>query len=541
MLGRREILGIAACLCLLPGSCIAKESRLALVKGCGGPFVAARAGNGDRVEEAFLIALREPCTGVGDAPCDQCAFLATGGECSLAEKARVAERLGARAVIDVVKGGEGQKEGDDDDDGLPGRTDGVSALRVSASAGAELAGRTKAKGCSISASEYDPPPLDPSAAILALFAVLPPAASAAWVFSDEKRRFQSGGSANFNHGKATQEERTFVHALSVKQACLVIAAASCSLLLLFLLARTGLLWYVMAVLFCISGCSAAVDESRALFNSFVPGVSAHALADSLSLHSFAIALLEQAVLGVALSAVLFSVPVEGGGWVAQDLLGIIFLTGALRIVRVPSFRVATLLLSLALTYDVFFVFLEPALFGGDSIMVQVATGGDGRPLPGLFLVPRLLDPVNGLAGIGFGDAFLPGVVVVLGSVADAASGKRRPLRVGGYGFAGLAGMICGVGGTFVGMATRIGGSHAQPALLYLAPAVLLAFGASALVKGEAGTVWRDARGLHAPSTSGDDASPQAEVGQDGGNEESCLLSSQQASHGSPAQRDALQS
>lgn len=51
----------------------------------------------------------------------------------------------------------------------------------------------------------------------------------------------------------------------------------------------------------------------------------------------------------------------------------------LRTVRLPSLRVAAILLPLCFMYDVFWVFIQPMIFGGGrSVMVEVAKGGDSH-------------------------------------------------------------------------------------------------------------------------------------------------------------------
>ena len=61
-------------------------------------------------------------------------------------------------------------------------------------------------------------------------------------------------------------------------------------------------------------------------------------------------------------------------WILQDILGISFCISLMRVIRLPSLKVCTLLLVLLLIYDAFFVYITPLFSAGKSIMVEVATG-----------------------------------------------------------------------------------------------------------------------------------------------------------------------
>lgn len=95
----------------------------------------------------------------------------------------------------------------------------------------------------------------------------------------------------------------------------------------------------------------------------------------------------------------------------------------LGIIQLNNIQVATILLIVAFLYDIFFVFLTPYLFGGESIMITVATSGGppvadelwcekypydpncqgGDPLPMLLTIPRLFDYEGGSSLLGLGD------------------------------------------------------------------------------------------------------------------------------------------
>ena len=58
----------------------------------------------------------------------------------------------------------------------------------------------------------------------------------------------------------------------------------------------------------------------------------------------------------------------------QDFLGIMFSINMLKVLRLPSLRICTILLSALFFYDIFFVFITPLVMSGKSVMVEVATG-----------------------------------------------------------------------------------------------------------------------------------------------------------------------
>ena len=78
-------------------------------------------------------------------------------------------------------------------------------------------------------------------------------------------------------------------------------------------------------------------------------------------------------------------------WILQDILGIMFSINMLKVLRLPSLKICTILLSALFFYDIFFVFITPLFMeGGKSVMVEVATGGDsGEQLPMVLRVPHL--------------------------------------------------------------------------------------------------------------------------------------------------------
>merc|ERR1719474_1065940 len=77
-------------------------------------------------------------------------------------------------------------------------------------------------------------------------------------------------------------------------------------------------------------------------------------------------------------------------WIIQDILGIMFSINMLKVLRLPSLKICTILLSALFFYDIFFVFITPLFMEGKSVMVEVATGhSSDEQLPMVLRVPHL--------------------------------------------------------------------------------------------------------------------------------------------------------
>jgi minor histocompatibility antigen H13 len=168
-------------------------------------------------------------------------------------------------------------------------------------------------------------------------------------------------------------------------------------------------------------------------------------------------------------------------WLANNALGVALCVQAAASVSLGRFRTAAVLLAGLFVYDIVMVFFTP-------MMVTVATSVDG-PI-------KLLFPRGGEDGaerpslLGLGDIALPGLFVAMALRFDAHA-SRVPLPADGrwpaapfrkplY-HATLGAYAAGLGLTLVVMHAS---GAAQPALLYLVPAVLLAAAAAATATGQ---------------------------------------------------------
>ena len=175
-------------------------------------------------------------------------------------------------------------------------------------------------------------------------------------------------------------------------------------------------------------------------------------------------------------------------WVLQNIMGLSFLVNILRLVHLPNLKVATFLLGGAMLYDIFWVYVQPHLFGKKSVMVAVARGGDeGESLPMLFLFPRLSHSGE-FSMLGFGDVILPGLLIVHNLLFD--NRKRDFGEINYYYFFwSLLAYAVGMSLTFTALYFEVGGQGGQPALTYLVPTVV---GTSMLLgwkHGNLGEMW----------------------------------------------------
>ena len=241
--------------------------------------------------------------------------------------------------------------------------------------------------------------------------------------------------------------------------------------------------YQLVVLsFCVGSASATSVLGSAMLSWLLPSLSRKA-GHVPTFGEVSRAEVVGAVLALSLVGGWLALRRTSWGWLFQDALGAATLCMMQRSVRLPSMKVATLLLLLMFFYDIFWVFLSP-LFFKKSVMVHVATGGGtGVVMPMLLRVPAILDPLGGERMLGFGDVMLPGLLASYLLRRDALQG--RGLRDGCFAPA-LAGYTAGL---CVSMLAVIVARGAQPALLYLLPSTLGAAFAAAWSRGELADLW----------------------------------------------------
>merc|ERR1711959_648245 len=131
------------------------------------------------------------------------------------------------------------------------------------------------------------------------------------------------------------------------------------------------------------------------------------------------------------------------GWPFQDIIGAAFLCLFQRTIRVPSIRVAAVLLSCMFFFDIFWVFLSPIFFH-KSVMVTVAKGGGTHEsVPMLLALPTIGDPLPGVRILGFGHIAIPGLLISYLLRYDKMSRRGDDLGKG-YFVPAVIGYTCGL-------------------------------------------------------------------------------------------------
>ncbi|EGR30906.1 signal peptide peptidase 2b, putative [Ichthyophthirius multifiliis] len=165
-------------------------------------------------------------------------------------------------------------------------------------------------------------------------------------------------------------------------------------------------------------------------------------------------------------------------WILSNLIAFSIIFLMFKIIRVPSYKIAFILLSMAFLYDIYWVFLSSNIFG-QSVMAAVATKLD---LPMMLYCPKLSDyPVQTCSLIGLGDIALPGIFL-----AYCYKFSRQKYNNSTYFLTSYAGYIIGI---LICVICLTVFNTAQPALLYLSPCTLIPVGIHALLKNDFMEMW----------------------------------------------------
>ncbi|XP_039020721.1 signal peptide peptidase-like 3 isoform X2 [Hibiscus syriacus] len=225
--------------------------------------------------------------------------------------------------------------------------------------------------------------------------------------SDE--RYNELSKESTNAGTGSDDEKEILD-ISIKGAVVFVITASAFLVLLYFFMSAWFVW-LLIVLFCIGGVQGMhncimTPITRKCRNVLQKTLN-FPLFGKTSVVSFVVALC------CLIFAVVWAVERQASySWVGQDILGICLMITVLQLARLPNIKVATVLLSCAFVYDIFWVFLSPLIFH-ESVMIAVARGDNsgGESIPMLLRVPRAFDPWGGYDMIGFGDILFPGLLV----------------------------------------------------------------------------------------------------------------------------------
>jgi signal peptide peptidase-like protein 2B len=286
--------------------------------------------------------------------------------------------------------------------------------------------------------------------------------------------------------------------LRSKHAIYFLVGASCMLVLLYYVHLALLL----SVLF-------AVGAGAALSHVITLRLVARMASPTSSVIQAALLLLV-VVAAPAMALCWFLARTQWWIWPVQDLMALTVCVVFIDIVRLPNLRVATSLLTAALVYDVFFVYVSPLLFGS-NVMVEVAAGGGSsrlgtdaadssqiarHPTPMVLSVPLIFSVYGGEALLGLGDIIIPGLLVAFCLRCDYGCG--RPLSRGYFCAATCAFAVGLMAANTMAIVLRdvVAG---QPALMYIVPTMLLVVLGLAKFNGELGVLWHEPLCFQAPS------------------------------------------
>ncbi|KAJ9546149.1 hypothetical protein OSB04_025856 [Centaurea solstitialis] len=152
-------------------------------------------------------------------------------------------------------------------------------------------------------------------------------------------------------------------------------------------------------------------------------------------------------------------------WLANNILGLAFCIQGIEMLSLGSFKTGAILLTGLFVYDIFWVFFTP-------VMVSVAKSFDA-PIKLLF---PTRDAVRPFSMLGLGDIVIPGIFVALALRFDVSRG-----RTSHYFKSAFLGYAVGVILTIIVMNWF---QAAQPALLYIVPAVIGFLAAHCIWNGE---------------------------------------------------------
>lgn len=271
--------------------------------------------------------------------------------------------------------------------------------------------------------------------------------------------------------------------INSKAAVVFVISASTFLVLLFFFMSSWFMW-LLIVLFCIAGIEGMHNCITSLtlrkWHNIGQKTVNVPLFGEISIFSLAVFLF-----CVAFAVFWAATRHESYSWIGQDTLGICLMITVLQLAQLPNIKVATVLLSCAFVYDIFWVFISPLIFH-ESVMIAVARGdkAGGEAIPMLLRFPRLFDTWGGYDMIGFGDIIFPGLLV---SFAHRFDKDNKKGVLNGYFLWLVIGYGIGLVFTYLGLYLMDG--NGQPALLYLVPCTLGVFIILGCVRGELKSLW----------------------------------------------------
>ncbi|XP_017653318.1 signal peptide peptidase-like 2A isoform X2 [Nannospalax galili] len=400
------------------------------------------------------------------------------GPCHFLEKARIAQKGGAEALLvansSILFSPSGNRTNFED----------VNIL-IAFISQRDFEDMEQSLGNNITVKMYAPswPDFDYTMVVIFAIAVFTVSLGGYWSGLVELENLKAVTSTEDRDLRSKKEEYLTLNPLTV-----VVFVVICCVMMVLLYFFYRWLVYVMIAIFCIASAMGLYNCLAVLIAKIPCGHCTIACCDK----SIKVELIFLSGLCIAV-AVVWAVfrNEDRWAWILQDILGIAFCLNLIKTLKLPNFKSCVILLGLLLIYDVFFVFITPFITkNGESIMVELAAGpfGNTEKLPVVIRVPKLIcysvmsvcfRPVSIL---GFGDIIVPGLLIAYCRRFDIHSGSSSIYYISSV-IAYAVGMIL----TFVVLVLMKKG---QPALLYLVPCTLITVSIVAWSRKEMKKFWK---------------------------------------------------
>lgn len=185
------------------------------------------------------------------------------------------------------------------------------------------------------------------------------------------------------------------------------------------------------------------------------------------------------IIGMLIGGVMSFCYLNWKHFLINNVFGVSFCLLGIRMIALPKFKVGFIMLVGLFFYDIFWVFGSKSVFGA-NVMVSVATGIEA---PIKLMFPREFGGCGMLRNsmLGLGDIVVPGLFICLLAKWDAHRMSEKKCESFVYLNSVMVAYILSLV-TTVGIMLFF--NHAQPALLYIVPYILIAAFVVAIWRGE---------------------------------------------------------
>lgn len=331
------------------------------------------------------------------------------------------------------------------------------------------------------------PPFDPNLIVLWVIAVFTVVVGAYWSGETLKHAIANN---NMNGGDGGEDEDGGYSFPPLSTVMVLVFIVMICLVLLLLYYFYKYLIYVVIGIFALAAVQGSYDCLYGIWSLFSCG-RCRVPENNLPLLKSQPEVISIILLFFCIGLSIFWIIVRNSfhAWILQDFLGVCFCISILKMFKLPNLKISAILLLALLVYDIFFVFITPFFSArGKSVMVEVATGHGGlEQLPMVIKVPKVIKTAMSLCErpyslLGFGDILLPGLFVAFCHNFDVIAKTKYKVYFITVSFGYAFGLFI----TFVALVLMKSG---QPALLYLAPSVLITAVIVGLCRKELKELW----------------------------------------------------